>query len=89
MKLNLANSGLIYETGLNECEDLIELDISGAGMLGAGALRLKKLRRINVSQTSFNDSRQFKAMPSLEEIDVSFTRIKSLKGSEVCLGLEN
>lgn len=80
VKLNLANSGLIYETGLNECEDLIELDISGTGMLGAGALRLKKLRRINVSQTSFNDSRQFKAMPSLEEIDVSFTRIKSFEG---------
>jgi serine/threonine protein kinase len=80
VRINLANSGLIYETGLKECQNLKELNLSGTGMLGAGRLELENLEKLDISHTSFNDSKQFSGLPKLRELDVSYTRIHSFEG---------
>jgi eukaryotic-like serine/threonine-protein kinase len=84
--ISLKNSGIIYPESLNKCKILESLSLSQTGILGAGNLKIKKLKRLDISQTSSNDSYQFSGMPLLEEINISKTRIKNLRGFEV---LEN
>lgn len=80
IKLSLKNSGIIYPESLNECDNLEELSLSQTGILGAGNLKIKSLKKLDVSSTSSNDSYQFSAMPNLEEIIIADTRITNMKG---------
>ena len=80
IKVSLKNSGIIYPESLNQCDSLEELSLSQTGVLGAGNLEIKTLKKLDISQTSSNDSYQFSGMPELEEINIANTRIKNLKG---------
>ena len=80
VKIDLFNSAIIYPERLNECDSLEELSLQKTGVLGAGNLKIKNLRKMNISQTSSNDSYQFMGMPNLEELDISGTRIHNMLG---------
>ncbi|WDE95392.1 serine/threonine-protein kinase [Lentisphaera profundi] len=80
LKVDLFNSGIIYPESLNICSSLEELSLQKTGVLGAGNLQMKNLKKLNISQTSSNDSYQFMGMPNLEELDISSTRIHNMLG---------
>ena len=80
VKVDLYNSGIIYPESLNKCLSLEELSLKKTGVLGAGNLFIKSLKKLDISHTSSNDSHQFAGMPNLQELNISKTRIKKMTG---------
>ena len=80
VKLDLSNTGLIYESGINDCVNLEELNLSGTGLLGLGKLKLDKLKVLNISKTPITSSEKLSGITQLRDLDISFSRLAYFEG---------